>query len=79
MEKLIKQVKRPRTALKVLSINPNVSIFRITTFGSTNARPIATNVIRYRIYEVWKGVRTNEYPGKLNQNQRAEKYPLSTN
>lgn len=71
--KLIRIVKRPRTALKVLR-SGNVTIFRKTIYGYFNndRTRVQKNIIHDKFYEIYAGTLT-EYPYALLENHSVEK------
>jgi hypothetical protein len=65
--KLLRTVKRIRTARKILAAK-NVSIFQKTIHGYRQNGEVSSNVIQARFYEVYEGEFYN-YQGLLKNNE----------
>lgn len=74
--KLLRKVKRARTARKILA-QGNVTVFEVTTCGRKDDGSLRKNYIIDRTYEVYQGSLAS-YPNTLSDNQWAEHFVMQT-
>lgn len=72
MNKLLRTVKRHRTANKLIK-QGNVTVFRKTTYGYKGDGTVSHVLVQDRVFEVFEGTFYN-YQLSLRENQKAELY-----
>lgn len=78
MQSLIKTVKTLKSLRRYLERNPLSTCFTIVTYAKDQQGNVKTNSIVDRDYEIYKGS-LHSYPGKLQDNQTAQKFHYESN